>query len=109
MNDNDEAILQSLNNYITTEDGTPILQESLFYKNVLRNSLLMHNHSLADVAVQAYIGRYFIQSGERLMVSLANKRLRKRELYSEIRHTLLEMMLTVAIVTLAYVLLVKSS
>lgn len=107
MND-DEAILESLNHYVITEDGTPILQESLFYKNILRSSLMMHNQSLADVAVQAYIGRYFIQSGERLMVSLANKRLRKRELYSEVRHTLLEMMLTVAVVTLAYVLLLKA-
>ena len=103
----DSVILESLNRYILTEDSTPILQESLFYTSVLRGSLLMHNQSYADVAVQAYIGRYFIQSGERLVVSLANKRLRKRELYSEVRHTLLEMMLTVAIVTLAYVLLLK--
>ena len=103
--DDDIAILESVNRYILTEDNTPILQESLFYSSVLRNSLLMHNQSYANVAVQAYIGRYFIQSGERVIVSLANKRLRKKDMYSEVRHTLLEMMLTVAIVTLAYVLL----
>jgi tetratricopeptide (TPR) repeat protein len=37
-------------------------------------------------------------------VSLANKRINRREMYPEIRHTLLEMMLVVAMATLAYVL-----
>jgi hypothetical protein len=39
-----------------------------------------------------------------MVVSLANKRINRRELYPEIRHTLLEMMLVVAMGTLAYVL-----
>jgi hypothetical protein len=38
------------------------------------------------------------------MVSLANHRVTRREMYPEIRHTLLEMMLVVAMATLAFVL-----
>jgi hypothetical protein len=55
--------------------------------------------------VQAYIGRFLYRSGERLIVSLANHKMRRREIYKEVRHTLLEMMLVVALTTLAFVLL----
>ena len=59
--------------------------------------------------MQAYIGRYFLRSGEQMVVSLANRRIHRRELYPEMRHTLLEMMLVVAIATLAFVLVRDSS
>jgi hypothetical protein len=71
---------------------------------MLRDSILLHNNSQAELMVQAFIGRYFLRSGERVMVSLANKRMARREIYPEIKHTLLEMMLVVAMATLAYVL-----
>jgi hypothetical protein len=71
---------------------------------MLRDSILLHNHTQAEMMVQAFIGRYFIRSGEKVLVSLANKRMSKRENYPEIKHTLLEMMLVVAMATLAYVL-----
>lgn len=100
----DSEILNSLNTYITTEDRTPVTAASAFYTGMLRDSILLHNNSQADLMVQAFIGRYFIRSGERLMVSLANKRMTRREIYPEIKHTLLEMMLVVAMATLAYVL-----
>ena len=44
-----------------------------------------------------------------MVVSLANRRIHRRELYPEMRHTLLEMMLVVAIATLAFVLVRDSS
>jgi hypothetical protein len=104
----DDEILDSLNSYIATEDRTPVTAASEFYKGMLRDSIMLHNNSQAELMVQAFIGRYFIRSGERLMVSLANKRMTRREIYPEVRHTLLEMMLVVAMATLAYVL-VKSA
>jgi hypothetical protein len=42
-------------------------------------------------------------------VSLANKHVHRRELYPELRRTLLEMMLVVSIATLAYVLVHTSA
>lgn len=100
----DASLVASLNSHVVTEDATPITQLSSFYLATLRDSILMHNQSQADLLVQAYVGRYFMRSGERLVVSLANRRVKRRELYPEIRHTLLEMMLVVSIATLAYVL-----
>jgi hypothetical protein len=100
----DEEVLNSLNAYITTEDRTPMTAASAFYTGMLRDSILLHNNSQAELMVQAFLGRYFIRSGERVMVSLANKRMARREIYPEIKHTLLEMMLVVAVATLAYVL-----
>jgi hypothetical protein len=100
----DEEVLNSLNAYITTEDRTPMTAASAFYTGMLRDSILLHNNSQAELMVQAFLGRYFIRSGVRVMVSLANKRMARREIYPEIKHTLLEMMLVVAVATLAYVL-----
>jgi hypothetical protein len=100
----DTEILDSLNSYIATEDGTPVTAASAFYNTMLRDSILLHNHTQAEMMVQAFIGRYLIRSGEKVLVSLANKRMSKRENYPEIKHTLLEMMLVVAMATLAYVL-----
>jgi len=100
----DSSLLDSLNQHVTTEDSTPITYASSFFQGVLKDSLLLHNQSQADLLVQAYIGRYFLRSGERVVVSLANKRVNRREMYPEIRHTLLEMMLVAAMATLAYVL-----
>ena len=104
----DDALLVSLNQYLHTKDSTPITQASTFFQTALKDSILLHNQSQTDLLVQAYIGRYFLRSGERIVVSLANRRINRRELYPEIRHTLLEMMLVVAMATLAYVL-VKGS
>ena len=101
----DDALLASLNLYIHTEDLVPITSASSFFQTVLRDSILLHNESHADLLVQAFVGRYFLRSGENLVVSLANKRINRREMFPEIRHTLLEMMLVVAMATLAYVLL----
>jgi len=100
----DSSLLDSLNQHVTTEDSTPITYASSFFQGGLKDSLLLHNQSQADLLVQAYIGRYFLRSGERVVVSLANKRVNRREMYPEIRHTLLEMMLVAAMATLAYVL-----
>ncbi len=100
----DNEIINSLNEYITTEDHTPVTIASTVYQSMIRDSIMLHNHSQAELLVQAFIGRYFIRSGERVVVSLANKRMARREMYPEIRHTLLEMMLVVAMATLGYVL-----
>jgi hypothetical protein len=105
----DTEILSSLNYYVTTEDSTPVTLASSFYKNMLRDSILLHNNSQSELLVQAFIGRYFIRSGERVMISLANKRMTRRESYPEIKHTLLEMMLVMAMATLAYVLVKLNS
>ena len=98
------SLVDSLNMHLSTEDSTPITPVSSFFQSTLKDSILLHNQSQADLLVQAYIGRYFLRSGERVVVSLANKRINRRELYPEITHTLLEMMLVVAMGTLAYVL-----
>jgi len=103
--DDDVLLLTSLNRYIHTEDLIPITSASTFFQTVLRNSIILHNESQTDLLVQAFIGRYFLRSGEDIIISLANHRINRRELYPEIRHTLLEMMLVVAMATLAYVLL----
>jgi hypothetical protein len=100
----DASLASALNAYVGTEDSTPITPFTSFYVSTLRDSILLHNQSQAELLVQAYVGRYFLRSGERLVVSLANKRIKRREMYPEIRHTLLEMMLVVSIATLAYVL-----
>lgn len=105
----DSELLNSLNTYIATEDRTPVTAASAFYTGMLRDSILLHNNSQAELMVQAFIGRYFIRSGERVIVSLANKRMARREIYPEIKHTLLEMMLVVAMATLAYVLVKLNS
>ena len=99
------SLIGSLNDHLLTEDSTPITQASSFFQTILRDSILLHNQSQTDLLVQAYIGRYFMRSGERIVVSLANKRINRREIFPEIRHTLLEMMLVVAMGTLAYVLI----
>ena len=101
----DDELVPILNQYFTTEDGTIIVQESGFYRNTLLDSIVLHNVSQAELMVQAYIGRFMYRSGERLIVSLANHKMRRREIYKEVRHTLLEMMLVVALTTLAFVLL----
>ena len=80
----DSSLLDSLNQHVTTEDSTPITYASSFFQGVLKDSLLLHNQSQADLLVQAYIGRYFLRSGERIVVSLANKRVNRREMYPEI-------------------------
>jgi hypothetical protein len=98
------SLINSLNAYLSTEDSTPITPASSFFQTTLRDSIALHNQSYTDLLVQAYVGRYFMRSGERMVVSLANKRINRREMYPEIRHTLLEMMLVVAMATLAYVL-----
>ncbi len=100
----DSLLLAALNAHLLTEDGTPVTAASAFYRDTLRDSIMRHNHSQADLLVQAFIGRYLLRSGERVMASLANKRMSRRESYPEIRYTLLEMMLVVAMVTLAHVL-----
>ena len=100
----DESLANALNRYVNTEDSIPITQYSSFYLSTLRDSILLHNQSQAELLVQAYVGRYFLRSGEQLVVSLANKRINRREMYPEIRRTLLEMMLVVSIATLAFVL-----
>jgi hypothetical protein len=101
----EDLLLSSLNRYMNTEDSVPITRASTFFQTALRDSILLHNESQADLLVQAFIGRYLMRSGEKIVVSLANRRIHRRELYPEIRHTLLEMMLVVAMATLAYVLL----
>jgi hypothetical protein len=100
----DESLANALNQYVNTEGSIPITQYSSFYLSTLRDSILLHNQSQAELLVQAYVGRYFMRSGEQLVVSLANKRINRRELYPEIRRTLLEMMLVVSVATLAFVL-----
>jgi len=105
----EDALLSSLNRHIYTEDSMPISQASSFFQTALKDSILLHNQSQADLLVQAYIGRYFLRSGERVVVSLANRRIGRRDIYPEIRHTLLEMMLVVAMATLAYVLVKMDS
>ena len=103
----DAELIPVLNAYFSTEDGTIIVAESGFYRNTLMDSILLHNASQAELMVQAYIGRFMYRSGERLVVSLANHKMHRREIYKEVRHTLLEMMLVVALTTLAFVLLKK--
>lgn len=105
----DDSLINSLNQFLITEDSTPITAASSFFQNALKESILLHNQSYTDILVQAYIGRYFLRSGEQMVVSLANRRIHRRELYPEMRHTLLEMMLVVAIATLAFVLVRDSS
>jgi len=105
----DLSLATALNLYVNTEDSTPITPFSAFYLSTLRDSILLHNQSQPELLVQAYVGRYFLRSGERLVVSLANKRVNRREMYPEIRHTLLEMMLVVSIATLAYILVRASA
>ena len=100
----DRALINALNGHLLTEDSTPVTSASSFFQGVLKDSILLHNQSQADLLVQAYIGRFFMRSGERVVVSLAHKRINRREMYPEIRHTLLEMMLVVAMGTIAYVL-----
>ena len=100
----DDMLLASLNHHVVTEDSIPITYASSFFQSVLKDSVVLHNQSQTDLLVQAYIGRYFLRSGECVIVSLANKRINRREMYPEIRNTLLEMMLVVAMATLAYVL-----
>ena len=101
-------VIAALNKYMPTEDNTPITRHSLFYRNTLWEEIVRQNQTHAELIVQAYIGRVLMQSGERLVASLAHGRLNRRELYPEVRHTLLEMMLVVAMATLAYVLLKKN-
>jgi hypothetical protein len=105
----DMSLATALNQYVSTEDSTPITPYTSFYLSTLRDSILLHNHSQAELLVQAYVGRFFLRSGEHLVVSLANKRINRRELYPEIRRTLLEMMLVVSIATLAFVLVRANS
>jgi hypothetical protein len=100
-------LINALNQNLATEDGTMITSESSFYKTTLLNSILLHNSSQAELLVQAFIGRFLQRNGEKLVVSLANHKLRRREMYQEVKHTFLEMMLVVALTTLAYVLLKK--
>ncbi len=102
--DDEMALINSLNSHLSTEDSIPITSASSFFQSTLRDSIVLHNQSYTDLLVQAYVGRFFLRSGERMVVSLANKRINRREMYPEIRHTLLEMMLVVAMATLAYVL-----
>jgi hypothetical protein len=101
----DTDLIPILNEYFSTEDGTIIVPESGFYRSTLLDSIVLHNVSQAELMVQAYIGRFLYRSGERLIVSLANHKMRRREIYKEVRHTLLEMMLVIALTTLAFVLL----
>jgi len=98
------SLINALNMHLSTEDATPITPASAYFQTALKDSILLHNQSQADLLVQAYVGRYFLRSGERMVVSLAHRRINRREMYPEIRHTLLEMMLVVAMGTLAYVL-----
>ena len=105
----DADLAAALNRYVGTEDSIPITPYTSFYLSTLRDGILLHNQSQAELLVQAYVGRFFLRSGERLVVSLANKRINRRELYPEIRRTLLEMMLVVSIATLAFVLVRASS
>ena len=105
----DASLVTALNLHVGTEDATPITEFSSYYLNTLRDGILLHNQTQPDLLVQAYVGRYFLRSGERLMVSLANKHIHRREQYPEIRRTLLEMMLVVSVATLAYVLVRTSA
>lgn len=105
MGDDDVlALVSACNAHLATEDGTPITADSSFFKDILSRNVVLHNQTFPELMVQAYVGRYFMHSGERIIVSLANKRVRRREIYEEIRHTMLEMMLVVTMATLAYVL-----
>ena len=103
----DTELVGALNLYLATEDGTMITTDSSFYKNTLLDSLMLHNTSQAELLVQAFIGRFLHRSGEKLVVSLANHKMRRREMYQEVKHAFLEMMLVVALTTLAFVLLRK--
>ena len=103
----DAALVAALNRYIPTEDQSPITALSPLYRDTLRDELVSENATYADLLVQAYVGRILMRGGERLVASLAHGRLRRRELSKEVRHTLLEMMLVVAMATLAYVLVKK--
>lgn len=100
-------ILTALNRYIPTEDSSPITHYSPFFRTTLLYDVAHHNHTYGELLVQAYVGRTLMNSGETLVASLAHGRLRRRELLPHVRHTLLEMMLVVAMATLAYVLLQK--
>jgi hypothetical protein len=100
----DSELSYALNKYISTEDGVPITPLSGYFQQSIRDSILMHNQTQYDILVQAFIGRYFMRSGEKIVVSLANRRINRREIYSDLKHALLEMMLVVSITTLAYVL-----
>jgi len=105
----DAALVAALNRYIPTEDQSPITALSPLYRDTLRDELVSENATYADLLVQAYVGRILMRGGERLVASLAHGRLRRRELSKEVRHTLLEMMLVVAMATLAYVLVKKKA
>ena len=76
----DDSLINSLNQFLITEDSTPITAASSFFQNALKESILLHNQSYTDILVQAYIGRYFLRSGEQMVVSLANRRIHRREL-----------------------------
>ena len=104
INMDENALIAFLNAFIQTDYAAPITSASAFYQTILKDGILLHNQSYTNLLVQAYMGRYFLLSGEHIVVSLANNSINRRELYQEIRHTLLEMMLMVAMGTLAFVL-----
>ena len=100
-------VVNALNRYVPTEDSAPITVITPYFSNTLWHDVIEHNQTQAELVVQAFVGRMLMSSGEQLVASLAHGRLRRRELVSHVRHTLLEMMLVVAMATLAYVLLKK--
>jgi hypothetical protein len=59
--------------------------------------------------VQAYVGRYFLGAGERLVLSAVTGRLSPRQIYTDIRETMLQVMLMVAIATLAFILVLVTA
>lgn len=103
--DDASQLLDALNRHMRTEDGTEITAYSSYYTGFIRDDIVNHNQSMADLAVQAFVGRFLMQAGERVVVSLANRHIKRREMYPEVKRTLLEVALLVAMFTLGYVLL----
>jgi hypothetical protein len=94
----------SFNEYITTDDGSVVTASTPMLRRVVYDIAVNNVKSRYDLLMQAYVGRFLISSGEKVYASLVDRRMKKKDAYSSIRYVLLEIMLSITVAALIFVL-----
>jgi hypothetical protein len=95
---------QAFNRYISTEDGSLVTMHTPILEKVVYEIMVYNATSLFDIAMQAYVARFLISSGETVTASIIDSRMKKKDAYSSVRYVLLEVMLSTTLAALIFML-----
>lgn len=99
-----QSFADAFNAVIQTDDGSLIGADTPLLCKIVNSIVAYNTTSHVKILMEAYAARFLLSSGEKVYASIVENRLKKKDAYSTVRYVLLEIMLSVTVATLVYVL-----